>query len=293
MSGVPPLPAIRVFDAVARHGNFTRAAAELNMTQSAVSYQVKLLESFVGVPLFLREARGVSLSPRGAELAPLAARTLSDLAKGFSATRDALKNVLTISTMQTIAANWLARRLGAFQMQHPELAVRLDISDQLVDFTTESVDAALRSGKGHWPGLEAHRLFTQDFIAVASPVYLAREGRPETPQDMLRHVLIAPSDEWWDMWFKAADVATPIRIARPGIDVETQQMAGSLAVSGHGIALITPRFEAQCLRDGNLQQLFPITGTSGLSYYLAYPRARRSERKIRLFRDWVLSEAEA
>lgn len=291
MADFPPLAAIRVFDAVARHGNFTRAASELNMTQSAVSYQIKLVEAFVGAPLFVREARGVRLSDKGQSLAPLVARTLADLAHGFRSVSDGADRVLAISTMQTIAGNWLAPRIGTFQMAHPELAVRLDISSALANFTSDGIDVAIRSGKGKWPDLTAHRLFGQDFVAVASPAYLAREGRPDTPADVLRHVLIAPSDDWWDMWFAKAGVATPIKIARPGIDVGTQQMAGSLAASGHGIALVTPRFEANSLATGQLVQLFDISADTGNAYHLAYPTEHRNKPKIKMFRDWVLAEA--
>lgn len=291
MAELPPLAAVRIFEAVARHGNFTRAAAELNMTQSAVSYQIKLIEAFVGAPLFVREARGVRLSDKGQSLAPLVARTLADLAHGFRSVSDVADRVLAISTMQTIAGNWLAPRIGSFQMAHPELAVRLDISNDLANFADDGIDAAIRSGKGKWPELTAHRLFGQDFAAVASPAYLAREGRPATPHDMLRHVLIAPSDDWWNIWFAKAAVPTPIRIARPGIDVGTQQMAGSLATSGHGIALVTPRFEAGGLAAGQLVKLFDIAAGTGNAYFLAYPTEHRNKPKIRQFRDWVLAEA--
>lgn len=290
MLDLPPLNAVRVFEAVVRHGSFTRAAAELNMTQSAVSYQIKLLERFVGGPLLVREARGVTPNPRGAGLAPIVTRSLAELATGFHAASGRADMVLTISTMQTIASNWLAPRIGNFQMAHPGLAVRLDISNRLADFTTDGVDIAIRSGKGHWPGLASHALFDQSFIAVASPEYLAREGRPAAPADMLRHVLIAPSDSWWNIWFAKAGVTTPIRIARPGIDVETQQMAGNVAAAGHGIALVTPRFEIANLSAGRLVRLFDVTANSGLSYFLAYPQENRSVRKIALFRTWILSE---
>ena len=150
------------------------------------------------------------------------ARTLADLAHGFRSVSDVADRVLAISTMQTVAGNWLASRIGSFQMAHPELAVRLDISNDLANFVRDGIDAAIRSGRGKWPELTAHRLFGQDFVAVASPAYLAREGRPATPRDMLRHVLIAPSDDWWDIWFAKAGVPPPIAIARPGIDVGTQ-----------------------------------------------------------------------
>ena len=120
MATLPPLAAIRIFESVARHGNFSRAAAELNMTQSAVSYQIKLLEDFVGAPLFVRQARGVILSPKGETIAPTVRRALGDLTQCFRLIRDESNSVLAISTMQTIAGNWLAPRLGGFQLLHPE-----------------------------------------------------------------------------------------------------------------------------------------------------------------------------
>jgi LysR family transcriptional regulator, glycine cleavage system transcriptional activator len=292
MPDLPPLQAVRAFEAVARHGNFTRAAVELNMTQSAVSYQIKLLESFIGAPLFVREARGVRLNERGLSLAPLVARSLADLGQGFRAASEHAGTVLTISTMQTLAGNWLAPRIGGFQMLHPEYAVRLDISNRVVDFASDDIDVAIRSGRGQWPGVESHLLIEQCFTAVASPLYLAREGQPASAAEMMaRHVLIAPSDDWWPIWFRAAGVAGPIRIARPGVDVDTQQMAASVATTGHGIAVATPGFIADDLKAGRLVPLFDVTATSGLNYYLAYAADRRNQRKIRLFRDWVLNEA--
>ena len=291
MRDLPPLSTIRVFDAAARHQNLSRAAEELHMTQSAVSYQIKQIEAFVGAPLFVREARGVRLNAKGEQLAPMVQAALASLARAFRLVSDKADSVLAISTMQTIAGNWLAPRIGSFQMLHPEYAVRLDISSTLADFAADGIDVAIRSGNGDWPGLESHLLFEQTFTAVASPAYLAREGKPESPAAMLGHVLIAPSDAWWNIWFRAAGVATPISFTRPGIDVETQQMAASVAIAGHGIALVTPRFEAQSFAADRLVALFDTTASTGEGYYLAYPREQRASRKIRLFRDWVLKEA--
>ena len=206
MADLPPLPAIRVFEAVARHGNLTRAAAELNMTQSAVSYQVKLLEQHVGGPLFLRRARGVDLTQRGRQIDPVVRQALADLTRSFRQAREAAGHVLAISTMQTIAGNWLAPRIGRFQLAHPELAVRIEISPRFTDFAGDGIDVAIRSGRGDWPGLACHRLFDQVFTPVASPAYLAREGRPDSPAALLDHVLIDPTDDWWGIWFRAAGV---------------------------------------------------------------------------------------
>jgi LysR family transcriptional regulator, glycine cleavage system transcriptional activator len=193
--------------------------------------------------------------------------------------------------MQTIASNWLAPRIGKLQLEHPELAVRLDISTRMVDFQVDAVDVAIRSGKGDWPGLISHLLIAMNFTAVASPAYLAREGRPESPAAMLSHVLVAPSDTWWNIWFGIAGVPTPVRFARPGVDVETQQMAARVAAAGHGIALVTTGFVPEELESGRLVQLFDVEANTGSDYYLVYPRETAQRRKIRLFRDWVLREA--
>jgi LysR family glycine cleavage system transcriptional activator len=291
MADLPPLNAVRVFEAVARLHNLSRAADELNMTQSAVSYQVKQLEAFAGAALFTRLARGVELNSKGLLLAPAVTRSLNELRSAFRQIRDESGSLLVISTMQTVASNWLAPRIGKLQLEHPDLAVKLDISARMVDFTIDPVDVAIRSGKGQWPGLVSHFLIAMNFTAVASPDYLAREGRPATPEAMLDHVLIAPSDDWWNVWFAAAGVNGPIRIARPGIDVETQQMAARVALGGNGIVLATPGFVAEELESGRLIRLFDVEATTGSDYYLVYPEETAHRRKVKLFRDWVLQEA--
>lgn len=291
MTAMPPLAAIRVFETVARHGNFSRAAAELNMTQSAVSYQIKLLESFVGAPLFVRQARGVILSEKGKAIAPTVQRALGDLAQCFRLVREESNSVLVISTMQTIAGNWLAPRLGGFQLLHPEYTVRLDISPNMVDLESEGIDVVIRSGKGDWPGLTSHFLLTQSFTPVCSPHYIAREGRPETPRQILNHILIDRNDIWWPIWFEAAGLPRDASVKRASIDVNTQQMAAILAVSGSGIALVSPAFVGEDMKSGRLIQLFDVMAKSGSDYFLAYSEARRNTPKIRAFREWILKEA--
>lgn len=291
MIAMPPLAAIRVFETVARHGNFSRAAAELNMTQSAVSYQIKLLESFVGAPLFVRQARGVVLTEKGETIAPTVQRALGDLAQSFRLVREESNSVLVISTMQTIAGIWLAPRLGGFQLLHPEFALRIDISDQRVDLDNDGVDVVIRSGKGNWPGLTSHFLLSQTFTPVCSPHYIAREGRPASPSDLPNHVLIDRDDVWWPIWFETAGLDRNATITRTSIDVDTQQMAAILAVSGSGIALVSPAFVKDDLSSGRLIQLFDVMAKSGSNYYLAYSEARRNTPKIRAFREWILKEA--
>ncbi len=292
MSAFPPLDAIRVFDTVARHGSFTRAAAELNMTQSAISYQIKLLENYVDGPLFVRQARGVALNERGEAVAPIVRRALADLSQSFRKLREDSNSALVISTSQSIAGSWLAPRLGNFQTFHPEYKLRIDISPAMADLENDGIDIGIRTGKGQWPGLKSHILFAQTFTPVCSPHYIEREGRPATPAEMLNHVLIDPNDVWWPIWFSVAGLAADAAMTRTSIDVNTQQMAAILAVAGSGIALVSPSFVSEELKSGRLVQLYDIMAASGSNYYLAYAENRKTHPKIRAFRDWILKEAE-
>jgi LysR family glycine cleavage system transcriptional activator len=174
-----PLPAIRVFEAVARLQNFTKAAEELNMTQSAVSYQVKLLEEFAGAPLFHRLARGVSLTGKGDLVAPVIRRALAELGETFRALREEQSSILMISVIHTFASNWLTPRIVDFQNRFPDISVRFDIASRLVDFAAEGIDCGVRMGKGTWPGLKSHWLLSGGFTPLASPAYLERYGRPQ------------------------------------------------------------------------------------------------------------------
>lgn len=291
MAEGPPLPAVRVFDAVARHLNFTKAATELNMTQSAVSYQVKVLEGFIGAPLFVREARGVALSEQGAAVAPLVRRALADLTQAFQSAKSETTNLLVISTMQTFAASWLAPRIGGFQLQNPDIAVRLDVSNHLVDFASEGVDVGIRTGSGKWPGLKSHFLGGGNFTAVCTPLYYERIGKPKTPADLDECIFIGPRDPWWPVWFAAARVKPPASLSRPGVDVETQHMAIVLAAAGHGLALVHLGFVTEEIKAGKLIQPFDVITSPGFNYYLVYPEAGRVPRKSQLFRDWILSES--
>jgi LysR family glycine cleavage system transcriptional activator len=193
--------------------------------------------------------------------------------------------------MHTFASNWLAPRIGSFQMANPDIAVRLDVSSHLVDFERDRVDAAIRSGKGEWPGLRSHLIGGGNFTMVCSPAYYERIGRPQSPSDLTDCIFIGPRDDWWPVWFAAAGMKPPAAFGRPGVDVDTQQMAAVLAIAGHGLALVHPGFVADEIRTGKLMQPFALMASTGISYFLVYPRANRLPRKTQLFRDWILAEA--
>src|SRR5687767_12070479 len=224
---LPPLSAIRCFEAAARHQSFTRAAEELGMTQAAVSYQIKLLEERVGGALFKRGARGVTLTETGQRLAPAISGAFARLRAAFEEVVETGGRTLTVSTIATIAANWLVPRLGSFQRAHPDITVRLDVTSELVDFARAEIDLAIRSGKGEWTGLVAHRLLSIEYTPMLSPRLLAGLPPLKTPSNLLAMPLIGPSDEWWIDWFAAAGGAAADLPQRTEMRLGTQQLAGT------------------------------------------------------------------
>ena len=292
MRRLPPLSAVRVFEAAARHENFTAAGAELAMTQAAVSYQVKLLEDRLGTPLFHRERGRVLLSDIGRRIAAKLSLAFDAIDEAFQAVRADDESMLTISTSTTFANAWFAWRLGSFQLANQSMAVRLLTSDTLTDFARDEVDVAVRSGKGGWPGLCEHLLFQVDFTPMCSPEFLAAHGGAIGVERMLELPLISPDDPWWPIWLGEAGAVPPADLARTGVRLDSQAHIGHAAMAGQGIAMLTPYFWRNDVAEGRLVRLFERAGTRGYGYYLVYPDYRRAVPKIRRFRDWLLAEVE-
>ena len=290
MRRLPPLAAVRVFEAAARHENFTTAAAELGMTQAAVSYQIRLLEERLGIPLFRREKRRVLLTEAGRRAAAPVGRAFDAIDSAFAELRAEDQGMLSISTSQTFANTWLAWRIGGFQMAHPDMAVRLAVSDALADFATDEVDVAIRAGIGGWDGLAADLLLPIDFTPMCSPGFLARQGGRIAAADLLRLPLLSPQDPWWAGWLREAGVEVADGRARPGVRMDSQANEGNAAMAGQGVAMLTPFFWRNDLADGRLVRLFDQVSTRGYAYWLVTPEHRRGVPKIKRFREWLLAE---
>lgn len=286
----PPLASLRVFDAVARHRSFTAAAGELGMTQAAVSWQIKALEGRLGAALFLRKPKGVELTELGARLAPATAEAFAILRDGWQALDRAAGERLAISTLATFAGNWLAQRLGRFQLENPDITVRLDVTDQLVDFARDDFDVAIRYGAGDWPAVESVPLFDADFAPVLAPALAAvlRE-----PADLLTVPRVDSDDPLWTLWFETAGVSCPALAKRPRLVFGTQIHEARAAASGAGAAMVTPRFFRQELAAGILVQPFPMVARNGKGYWLVYPHSRRHRPAIRQLRRFLRDEIAA
>jgi LysR family glycine cleavage system transcriptional activator len=290
---LPPIASLRAFEAAARHMNFTRAAQELAITQAAVSYQIRLLEERLGTSLFIREPRRLLLTETGAELAVPLRDAFDRLRATFESFHKEAQSVLSLSVSETFAANWLVPRLGSFQVENPAVAVRLESSNRLADFGREKVDAGIRSGRGEWPGVAAHRLFPLMFTPVCTPSLLKRLGPVKKPRDLLRLPLITPADPAWRIWFAAAGVPDAERFPSEGPSFGVQHLEGKAALADQGIAMVTPNFFMTELKSGQLVRLFDIVADSGESYWFAYPKQHTNTSKLRAFRAWILAQAAA
>jgi LysR family glycine cleavage system transcriptional activator len=292
MARLPPLSAVRVFESAARHQNFTQAAAELGMTQAAVSYQIRLLEERLGTSLFARVKGRVSLTEAGRRIAPLVANAFETLDDAFSGLVAEDQALLSLSAAQTLATTWLAPRLGRFQVRHPSLAVRLSTDNRLVDFSTGEFHAAIRVGRGDWPGLKCHFLFRMAFSPICTPDFVRAHDltRPEQLLDVPR---LSPRDDWWADWLADLGIAAPAAAADPGLVLDNQVMEANAAFAGSGIAMMTPLFWRDELAAGRLVQPFPHLHVTSRSHWLVYPEGRRNQAKIAAFRDWILAEVEA
>jgi len=294
MSALPPLTAVRAFEAVARHLSFTRAAGELGMSQAAVSYQIRILEERVGTPLFVRRPRQIALSETGAQLAPQMRQAFDLMRNAFAEAHGRLEGMLTITTVPTFASNWLAQNLGLFQVDHPDIAVRLDSSSAVVDLLHDEFDIAIRTmtGPTAGPGLVAHLLIMADFSPLLSPSLADSIGGVTRPQDLLKLPLLDPQDDWYPRWFAAAHVPGYSGQGRPQSQLGLQSLLGTAAMAGRGVAMLTPGFFHDEIASGRLLQPFPLLASDGRGYYLVYPEARRNAPKVRAFRDWLLSATE-
>ncbi|MBP1848591.1 LysR substrate-binding domain-containing protein [Rhizobium halophytocola] len=289
MSALPNLPlnALRAFEAAARHLSFTRAGEELGLTQTAVSYQIKMLEQALGVPLFLRRPRQVMLTEAGAELAPRIRIAFDAMFEAISAVGARASETLTIHSTATFAQQWLSRHIGAFQLQHPKIAVRIESSSNTVDFSRETGDVAIRWGKGDWPAMRRHRIMRLDFTPMLSPA-LAPPGSLAAPADLLALPVVSAGDLWWKQWFETAGADASALDHLPHNQFGTQLIDAGVAVAGQGVAILNPQHFAEDVAANRLYQPFALTCNDGRDYWLVYPESRHNAPKIRAFRDWLL-----
>jgi LysR family transcriptional regulator, glycine cleavage system transcriptional activator len=290
---LPSLNGLRAFEAAARHLSFTQAASELNVTQTAISHQIRRLEEELGIRLFIRKNRALALTPEASEYLPGIRAAFNDLrlATDRLLSKDDDK-VLTISTLASLAAKWLLPRLASFQEAHPDIDVRITTSTGLIDFRNGDVDAAIRYGRGHWPGLRAAWLMADEMFPVCSPALLTGKRPLRSPEDLRDHVLLHNTNNGddWRLWLTAAGLPPDIS-KQPGITFDLILMTVQAAIDGIGVAMGRTSYVQDDIAKGRLVVPFNIALPADAGFYLVSPEGAAEPPKLRAFRQWLIASA--
>ena len=295
---LPPLGALRAFEAAARHMSFSKAADELHVTPAAISHQIHALEQDLGVTLFHRMNRSVELTASARVLLP-------GLTEAFAGIQSSVRRLrahndtgaLTVTASPSLAAKWLVLRLHRFQEQHSEVDVRISATDAVVDLAKGDYDIAIRYGAGRYPGLEVELLLENEVFPACSPQLLANGPPLRAPEDLPAHALIHdqaderdPLVPTWSMWLKAAGVAKVP--ATSGLSFNNMHLALDAAIAGHGVVLAQSTIAAGDLAAGRLVRLFTLALPDQFAYYIVTAPGALERPKVRAFRDWLRREAD-
>ncbi|MGF1544497.1 MAG: transcriptional regulator GcvA [Parvularculaceae bacterium] len=300
MRKIPPLTALRAFEASARHLSFTKAATELNVTPGAISQQIKALEDFIGAKVFRRTNRAILLTDAAHASLPAlreAFDKLEEAARALSAPGDAKR--LNVSVAPSLAAKWLVPRLDGFHDLHPEIEVWVSADMEVVDFAAVDVDLAIRYGPGVAEGLESVLLMPETILPVCSPRLLEGERPLKTPTDLAGHTLLhdgGPDNDdsapTWRMWLKAAGVADVD--AGRGPKFNQSSLVIEAAIAGKGVALAKAALALADLEAGRLVAPFAdMTTPSSFAYYMAHPASKGRVAAVSAFKEWLVAEAAA
>ncbi|WP_119460320.1 transcriptional regulator GcvA [Rhodospirillaceae bacterium SYSU D60014] len=285
---LPPLNALRAFEAAARHNSFTGAAEELGVSHAAISRHVRGLEARLDVTLFGKAPRGVVLTEAGAAYLDRIRRALDDIAEATEALTGTARLQICVSAEPAFATKWLVHRLGRFRERHPTFDVYLDVSPLLVDLNRDEADLAIRYGKGDWPGVREDLIVRPLLFPVCHPALLNGLELPR-PSEFSQHTLLHEDGGMrWRRWFEAAGAAVDGITRGPRLS-ETNLVIDA-AIAGQGIALADEFLAEKPLREGSLVRLSDIVVTDGAYYLLSLPGAGR-RKPIASFRNWLLAEA--
>jgi LysR family glycine cleavage system transcriptional activator len=288
---LPPLSALRPFEAAARLESFSRAGDELHLTHGAVSRQVRALEDHLGTELFSRHGKRVALTSAGRAFAERVRAALDDLALAAEMARPARREGrLSVSVLPSFASRWLMPRIIRFMEAHPKIEVNVSASVSLADFARDEIDIAIRFGVGPWPGVACEKFLEDEYFPVASP--RMNGGKlPRTPRD-LAHVRIMMEDrDYWARWFEAAGVTLERPIVGPNFNDSTYSLQA--AARGEGVALARRSIIGEDLERGTLVRLFDVAVPCREAYWFVCPRELAQAERVVAFKEWVKEELAA
>lgn len=299
MRKLPPLTALRSFEAAARHLSFVKAAEELSVTPAAISHQVKTLEDYLQISLFERLPRGLRLTDQGTAYVPELSKGFDHLARAAqSLDRDLPRGKLRISAVPTFVTGWLASRISKFAKLYPDIHVEVLSQDRSARFLEDAIDVGIRYGTGNYPGLVSINLLSEEVFPVASPSLLNQGLRLDKLSDLAAFPLlvdidVAENEPWnsWDTWFRFAGL--DLSKQRKFLSFTDYISTETAAKQGAGLMLGRSVPSAQALRDGRLIRPLQVAQPADYSYYINMPRANATVPKVEVFVDWLLAEAGA
>jgi LysR family glycine cleavage system transcriptional activator len=286
---LPPLNSLKCFEAAGRLLSFTRAARELNVTQAAISHQIKVIEQYLGVSLFIRYPRKLVLSEQGKALLPDIIEAFDRVSMAIgSVSKEQSSNMISVRLAPSFAAKWLSPRLKYFWLQYPEIDLCLYHAHPPVDFEREEIDIAVTYGKGDWAGVIADPLLSLDFFPVCSPAFM-KNDKPLTDIENLRYysLLHDASYECWNDWLKLAQL-TNIN-ANKGTIIDDTNVLIQAAIDGQGIALGSTTFVEEYLENGKLVKPFDVVLRNEFAYYIVCPQKHLQNPPVKAFKEWLLS----
>jgi LysR family glycine cleavage system transcriptional activator len=276
-----------VFEVVARLENFTRAAEELGMTQTAVSYQIKLLEEYLGDAVFNRKPRALQLTDTGRQLLPKVAEAFSLLSEAVQSTRHGVEETLEIHSPPTFASHWLSPRLGLFQARHPHITVRLIRRLEATGQQRTTADINIDIASEPLEGMTHHPLLRLQYGPMLAPHLADSIGGIHQPADLLKLPWISEIEGCWLDWFAAANI-DPAVIKPTSFNADgALDLEARAAIAGHGVAMLSPFYFRDDLSSGRLIQPLDLCVGDGKTYWLVYPHARRNVPKIKAFHAWI------
>ena len=286
---LPPLSALRPFEAAARLESFSRAAEELHLTHGAVSRQVRALEDHLAAPLFTRHGKRVTLTQVGRVFAERVRGALQELTLAAQAAgASGREHHLTVSVLPSFASRWLMPRLIRFMDANPQIEINVHATTTLVNFASDDVDVAVRFGRGPWPGLVCERFLDDEYFPVASPK-MSRGKWPREPRDLLKMRIMREDRDYWERWFEAAGVTLERPLEGPLFNDSTYSLAA--AARGEGVAMARLSIVGEDLERGKLMRLFADVKVPSLeSYWFVSPKRSADAPKVKAFREWVKSE---
>ena len=287
---LPPLTSLRAFEAAGRHLSFTLAAAELTVTQAAISHQVKSLEKHLGQALFLRLPRQLELTAAGKALLPVLRNAFDEIGQTVADLTDGLsKSAVIVRLAPSFAAKWLSPKLEDFRRKYPHIDLSLRHSNEPADFARHAIDLAVTYGKGDWPGVVADKVLSIDFFPVCAPSYMQGEHPLTDVANLRYHTLLHDVDHQnWIDWLALAGVedVDPAH----GTVMDDTNVLIQAAVNGLGIALGSTPFVADHLDADRLVRPFESTLRSDFAYYVVCPRKNLERAAVRAFKEWLLQQ---